>query len=280
MHVRTPLLLAFALAGQGLCPVPGAAQQTAMALAQKSNIVFVGTVVRVAAASFAGVPATPRTLVVHVDAVLDKPQAVRLAVGDSVTVETRTDSAWQTGARATFYATGWILGRGVAVREVAHEIMPAQMSAADLARQRNAYLQVQRQVSDSALRARARAADMIVVGRVETIRAPTLMPQSRRRITEHDPDWQEAVIAVDTMLKGAVAQRVVVRFPASLDIAWHALPKFTAGETGTFLLQRDSLSGAPQAVMAGRQVPAYVAARREDVLSAADAQRVRALLAP
>jgi hypothetical protein len=266
--------------GAGLVGRTLVGQGVPVAVARESNIVFVGTVLRLGAASFAGVPASPRTLVVHVDEVLDKPAAVRLSVGDSVTVEARNDSAWQAGTRATFYTRGWIFGRGMAVQEVGHESTPAGMSAADQARRRTAFLQLRQQVSDSVLQARVQAADMIVVGRVEAIRAPTLMTQPRRRITEHDPDWQEAVIAVDTMLKGTPTPRVVVRFPGSLDIAWHGLPKFSAGQEGTFLLRRDTLSGAPRAIMAGQQVTAYTVVTRDDVLTRADAQRVRALVSP
>jgi hypothetical protein len=278
MEARAQLLFVVALVA---CASPRtAAQAGPMALVRESDIVFVGSVVRVGAASFPAVPASARSLVVQVEDVLAKPVAVRLAVGDSVTVEARTDSGWQQGTRATFYTTGWIFGQGVAVREVGHEAISGQRSAAGLAQRRATFLRWQRQVSDSVLQERVRAADMIVVGRVETVRAPTLMPQPRRRITEHDADWQEAIIVVDTMLKGPATPRVVVRFPGSLDIAWHRMPKFTAGEEGTFLLRRDSLSGAPHAMLAGRQVTAYTVASPEDVLSRADAQRVRALVRP
>jgi hypothetical protein len=40
-------------------------------------------------------------------------------------------------------------------------------------------------------------------------------------ISEHAPDWQEAVIAVQSVLKGASrAKEIVVRFPGSLDVMW------------------------------------------------------------
>jgi len=251
-------------------------QQPAVATLRRANIVFVGTVTQVGAASFAAVAPTPRTLVVRVEDVLDKPAALKLAAGDSVTVEPE-DSTLGRGARATFYTAGWVFGRGVAVREVAHETMPAQVS---LAARRDSYLQLQRQVTDSTLAERVRQADMVVVGRVEAIRAPTLMAQPHRRITEHDADWQEAVIVVDSMLKGPASPRVVVRFPGSQDIAWHRLPKFTAGQAGTFLLRLDTLSGSPHAMVAGRQVPAYAVVAGSDVLSTSDAPRVRALVKP
>ena len=124
-------------------------------------------------------------------------------------------------------------------------------------------------------------ADMIVVGRVESIRAPTFMAAPHRRITEHDADWQEAVIVVDSMVKGpASIARVAVRFPASRDIAWHRFPKFTTGQAGTFLLRRDTLTGSPQARVAGRTVPAYNVVAGSDVLGTGDAARVRALVKP
>lgn len=273
LHTQRLGLLALAslLAGPGL-----GAQQAPVAMLRQANIVFVGTVARAGASTLPSVAASPRTLVVRVEAVLDKPAGLRLAAGDSVTLVAR-DSAWHAGERATFYTTGWVFGHGVAVREVGHETMPAQQT---LAARRDAFQRLQRQVSDSTLADRVRAADMIVVGKVEAIRAPTLMSQPRRRITEHDPDWREAVIAVDTMLKGPNTNRVVVRFPGSLDVAWHRLPKFTAGQAGTFLLRKDTLSGAPRAMMSGHPVPAYTVVAGADILPTTDAPRVQALLKP
>jgi hypothetical protein len=155
--------------------------------------------------------------------------------------------------------------------------MPAQLS---LAARRDSFRELERQVTDSTLAERVRAADMIVTGRVESIQAATLTPTPRHRITEHDANWQEAVITVDSMLKGPTSARVVVRFPASLDIAWHRLPKFAVGQAGTFLLHRDALSGSPHAMMAGQQVTAYVVPTTTDLLTAADAARVRTLIKP
>ncbi|HEY6224881.1 MAG TPA: hypothetical protein VIW26_13935 [Gemmatimonadales bacterium] len=265
------LLLAALIPSHAAC-----AQQPAVATARRANIVFVGTVTQVGAASFGAVTASPRTLVVRVEDVLDKPAALRLSAGDSVTVEP-LDSAHARGQRATFYTTGWVFGRGVAVREVAHDTMPAQQT---LAARRDSFRQLQRQVTDSTLAERVHQADMIVVGRVESVRAPTNMTSTRRRITEHDADWQEAVIVVDSMLKGPASPRVAVRFPASQDIAWHRFPKFTAGQVGTFLLHRDTLTGAPQALVSGRAVPAYTVLAGTDVLGTGDAARVRALVQP
>jgi hypothetical protein len=56
-------------------------------------------------------------------------------------------------------------------------------------------------------------------------------------VSEHDPHWREAVIAVDDVHKGRGAKRdVVIRFPASTDVRWYQAPKFQPGHKGFFML--------------------------------------------
>jgi hypothetical protein len=87
------------------------------------------------------------------------------------------------------------------------------------------------------------AADVVVSGRVGQLRAAA--PSAPRGkmpgpITEHDPQWQEAVVEVTAVHKGRrVPRSVRVRFPASTDVAWARAPKLHAGQQGTFLLKRD-----------------------------------------
>src|SRR2546429_7046055 len=114
---------------------------------------------------------------------------------------------------------------------------------------------------------------MVVAGRVEQVRPADLgaAPTRPQRITEHDPDWQEAIIQVDDGIKGAQAgERVVVRFPGSRDVAWVGTPRFAPGQEGTFLLHKDSVTGSPLAMVAGRSVQAYTALHQLDVLSKQD----------
>ena len=122
---------------------------------------------------------------------------------------------------------------------------------------------------------------MVVAGRVEQVRPAELAaaPARPKRISEHDPDWQEAIIQVEDGIKGAQAgERVVVRFPGSPDVAWVGAPKFAVGQEGTFLLHKDSTTGSPLSMIAGRSVPAYTALHKVDVLSKQDATRVRSLI--
>jgi hypothetical protein len=275
MHTRSAILLAVALSLPGSGAV---AQMSRAALMKQSDIIFIGTVTQVGAVAVPEVPASARTLVARVDQVLEKPAAVTLAAGDSVTVETVRAGSLKPGAEATFYTTGWIFGRGVAVREVGHEPGRSPVMAAV---QQESVAKARQQVNDADLRARIQAAAMVVAGRVEQVRRAELAatPARPKRITEHDADWQEAIIQVEDGIKGAKAgERVVVRFPGSPDVAWVGTPRFAVGQEGTFLLRVDSSTGSPRAMMAGRSVPAYTALHKLDVLSKQDATRVRALI--
>src|SRR5204863_2099797 len=119
MHTRSASLLAVALSL--LCsPAPASAQGARTALVKQSDIIFIGTVTQLGAVAAPEVPASNRTVVVRVDQVLEKPAAVALTTGDSVTVEAARPGSLKAGAQATFYTNGWIFGRGVAVREVGH----------------------------------------------------------------------------------------------------------------------------------------------------------------
>ena len=275
MYTRSAMLLAALLA------LPGAAalgQMSRATLVKQSDIIFIGTVTQVGAVAAPEVTASNRTVVVRVDQVLEKPAVVALGAGDSVTVQTAQPGSLKPGTQATFYTTGWIFGQGVAVREVGHELGHSPVVAAD---QQEAVARARLDMNDADLKAHMEKAAMVVAGRVEQVRPAELAAATanRRRIWEHDAQWQEAIIQVQDGIKGAQAgEQVVVRFPTSLDVAWVGTPRFTVGQEGTFVLHKDSTTGSPNAMLAGRSVPAYTALHKVDVLSRQDATRVRALI--
>lgn len=271
--------------GAGLLLVPSAApvsgQTTRHEWLKGCSIVFVGRVVKVGDVSFAGVPRSPRTIVVGVDEVLEKPKAVSLVKGDRVTVEVKDPSQFRDGAVVTFYANGWIYGDGLAVQEVGHELAPELApvsSGAGSSPKREALAQARQELNDAQLRSRIQGADIVVVGRVKAIRRGG---PATAAVSEHDPDWQEAIVHVESGIKGARdGEEIVIRFPGSMDVGWYGAPKFKPGEEGTFLLEKDKLSGSPKAMLAGAEVDAYVAGSRQDVLPKSEAPRVRALMQP
>src|SRR5689334_24762561 len=168
MYTRSAMLLAVLLA------LPGAAalgQMSRATLVKQSDIIFIGTVTQVGAVAAPEVPASPRTVVVRVDKVLEKPAAVALAEGDSVTVETVRAGSLKPGIQTTFYTTGWIFGRGVAVREIGHEPGRSPVVVADL---QEAVARARLEMNDADLQAHIQKAAMVVAGREEQVRRAEL----------------------------------------------------------------------------------------------------------
>ncbi len=265
----------------GVAALPQATGNQTAALAKQSSIVFDGTVSQLGATSFAGVPKSAQTIVVRVDSVLKKPPAVSLKKGDNVTVEVKDPSAFRDGTQATFYTDGWIFGSGVAVKELGHEIPPsggATDKAAGAGEKPHA--QAQEQISDQELQNRLNSADFVVIGRVTEVRRWRVPKYTTPRVSEHDPDWHEAVVEIQSVLKGGQVKgnKVVVRFPGRNDVAWVHSPKFEKNQQGIFCLNRDQTSGVSTEKVGGRQVTIYTCLGHGDSLPLSDAPRVRSLL--
>src|SRR5206468_5301908 len=110
-----------------------------------------------------------------------------------------------------------------------------------------------RNLQASEAMAQASRADLIVTGRVTSVRVPAAEAKAKamaggrttERISEHAPMWQEAVIDVDATHKGRERRKqVVVRFPSSTDVRWYHAPKFHAGQEGVFLLHKQQVPAA------------------------------------
>jgi hypothetical protein len=292
-HMKiSSLLLRISFGGAGLllalwpalCGGTKAAPQATdrAALTTKSSIIFSGTVSQLAATSFADVPKSAQTIVVKVDSVEKKPAAVSLKKGDSVTVEVKDPSAFQEGAHAKFYTDGWIFGSGIAVKELGHElgaaVAPAQAASAG-----KPSGQGKDEISDQELMDRMKASDFVVVGRVTDVHkwnVPKPKSGAPSRVTEHDPDWHEAVVEVQSVLKGGKVKgnKVIVRFPNRNDVAWISSPKFAKNQRGIFCLNRDKSAGASTTSMGGQQANVYTCLGHGDALPISEEARLRSLL--
>jgi hypothetical protein len=243
-------------------------------------IIFIGTVDALNAVAVQSLKASPNTSIVVVEKVLKKPDAVALAPSDRVTVLAEENSTpLQKGVRGLFITEGMIYGASLAVRMVSWEPAPAVATAATQEESRaTAKLQ---ELTDKALRESIQSVEMVVVGRVKEIRAASAveLTPNEQRISEHNPEWQEAIVEVQEMLKGpAGISEIVVRFPASQDIMWVGYPKLKTGQESTLLLRQDQISGASKATLGGQSVTAYMAITRKDVLQKADSQSVKRVL--
>ena len=75
------------------------------------------------------------------------------------------------------------------------------------------------------------------------------------RLSEHDPQWWEAVIDVDDVVAGNVEQegQVTVMYPNSDDVMWRHTPKFQAGQEGVWILHKEQIRAL------ARESPANIA---------------------
>lgn len=244
----------------------------------KSDVVLNGTVEETEATTMASVDATDSTAVVRVDEMVSAPSTFEGLVGQRITVLLRAPGSVHVGEQATFFVNAAVFGESVAVEEVHHTSMTA---AADLAPQ---VTDVMNRIREDELRARIASADVVVTGRVAQVRAvpeqlAAAVPGMPGPVSEHDPKWMEAVLDVDSVLKGTTPPApVVVMFPASIDVMWVNAPKLHAGQEATLMLHTSQV--------APTQVPATVAATFPsvytvlapgDVLPKEQSERLRSL---
>jgi hypothetical protein len=240
---------------------PAAQQANVERFAAQSNFVFQGTVTRLNASTEPQVPASPSTAVVRVDNVIAGDNMVSDIKGKEITVQLLSPRSVAIGRQLLFFSNIAVAGQSLAVKEVSH------MDA-------SAYGKSAGQVSDYVkrkpeldLQARVAGAELIVTGAVTAIRRSEA---SGPHPSEHDPEWTEATVSVQSTEKGSAPQTVTVWFPASNDIRWFRSPKFQIGQSGVFLLRRST----------DRNLQGFSALHPLDFQADAERDHVRRLIAP
>jgi hypothetical protein len=251
-----------------------ASQQQISRYTAQSAFIFVGRVVKLKAATIAGI-GTADTAIVQVDHVVTAPAIFSAITGAQITVRFKDLSDVKRGSTLTFYCNGWIYGAGLAVDAVGyHEETPKQQAASMV---RSAHSSAK----DSVLGARLESAEIGVVGTVTSVQQREV---ETTRISEHDPAWHEATIKVDEVVKGKKDTReVTVVFPQSDDVRWHKVAKYTEGQQGIWLLHKaarqDTKGIAPKVLAAlPAAADALTAVHSADFLPLDELGRVKALL--
>jgi hypothetical protein len=239
-----------------------------------ATFVFIGLVRRPGASAMPEAPASKRTAVVEIERVLLAPPTFADVTGE-VTVFFPERAPPDAGERLLFRCVGWIYGSGLALRALATS--PA--AAADDAL-RTAPADPAEAFETQELRMRLQGADLVVGGHVSDVRS--VPPRSSKPPSEHDPDWHEALVQVESVLKGAAPSGdLVVYFPLSRDVLWARSPEFRAGQRGLWLLRSLSASGlSPEDAegLAARARQSFVALDPLDFRPISELPRVRALI--
>ncbi len=261
---------------------PSLAQDTMAEMVKKADIIFSGKVVQVGSTTMVGVPQSDDLVDIEVTDVIERPASIAVGVGNVVTVKAKTAGSFAVDANVTIFAQGWIVGDRVAVLEISHTTHPEVAAARGGDDAERAEIAQARAAADTeALRARVNQARAVVVGRVVSVTMATATSRGGPDIiSEHNPDWREALIEVEETIRGEVDnEEIVIRFPASEDVAWYGVPRLTVGQEGTFILDEDTISDSmPLTSSRGDELPAFTAMQSTDVLPRKDADRIRELI--
>src|ERR1043165_5249552 len=89
-------------------------------LARRASFIVRGTVMKLKASNVAQVEAVDKdkTIIVHVDEIIEAPEGLTDFAGQEVTVKLRGGSRLKVGDHAVFYTNGWIRAENLAVEEV------------------------------------------------------------------------------------------------------------------------------------------------------------------
>jgi len=225
-------------------------------LARKARFVFQGRVKR-PGATMKEALAAGRTVIVTVDEVLQAPETLRHYAGKEVTVQLRPGQRVAPGQAAVFFTNPWLFGKSVAVQALA--VQPPVKKARDAVRM-GVERDPVRTLDERDARAHVESADVVVSGRVKSVRVPdapravrgargaraTAAGATLQRPSEHDPMWREAVVEVEDVHKGSHTRKtIIVRFPASRDVMWSEAPKLRPGQEGYFVLHTPTEAETP-----------------------------------
>jgi len=203
---------------------------------------------------------------VKVDSVVLKPSAIVLAKDSVVNLILMADENYTTGQ--TIHAAARILSLGEEITLIQLPTTTAQGSVSNM-------------LSELPSAEGLIKSDLIVTGKVLAVRKPLVSNSTSKRVlSEHDPKWMNAVVSVQSTVKGSISSQLVVRFPSSLDVAFREIPKFTVGQEGAFILNKDSVSGlTPLPRINGQTISAFTALSKHSFVSKALVKNLKAALA-
>jgi hypothetical protein len=236
-------------------------------LARRSQFIFRGTVERLEGSTLPQLPPQEATAVVKVQEVIHSPVGLDDFTGSDITVLLAKPESAEVGQESVFFTTSWLYGESLAVVDQGH------VDAKEMRAVRKGVAGMIGRMRDEELQARLARANLVVVGKVQETRP--FKSERPQPVTEHAPDWWQADLAVDSVEKGRWAEdHIAVLFPASTDEFWSDSPKFTQGDEGIWILQRDQNErGWP--VM---REPGFTALHSFDFQPRGEIQRVRNLV--
>jgi hypothetical protein len=234
---------------------------------RNAQFVVAGAVEKVGASNVSLVEDTPNLAIFRIDDILHGPVVLSGFKGRSITVMLTDPAKAKVGEPVVLFAQSWAYGESLAVIEV------GVIDDKERGAMKEEVGEALEHLADERLLARIERAGLVIVGKVSST-AP-LEGHEHLPITEHAPLWWTAVIDIESVEKGRhEGHRITILFPSSTDVAWHDSPKFSVGQEGVWLLQRNQQErGWPMMRVAG-----YTALDPLDFHPKARAAHIRALI--
>lgn len=221
-------------------PASGVAADPVTDLVRRSGFIFRGTVLQQGEATMRSVPVDAATTVVQVQEVLYAPPDLDDFTGRTITVQLPEPGLVRAGESAAFFTRTWIFGSSLAVR--AAGVLPVGGLGSDPGQLAGQVAEAVRRVADETLFRRLDGARWVVVGTVVSAGPARVPARIAPEITEHEPDWWIARVAIRSVEKGTGSPgEIEVLFPHSDDVAYYRNPKLSPGQESLFILHEDQM---------------------------------------
>ena len=231
-----------------------------------SDYIFQGEVVQEHKSNLPVVPDADNTYVVKVNSVILASNGHENFEGENITVvaDRKKLSVLKERTGYIFYTKIWLFGETLAV--IANYADPETNKTEELKKELLVYQDKEFRLK---LQVRLKESELVVLGRVSEIKDAGI--QSKTKESEHTPQWNVAIIKVENLLKGNVAEeQIQVYFSASDDVRWFNAPKLENNQNAIFLLKRtDGFMGIKNA---------YLLINPNDLLPVSELENVKRLL--
>ena len=171
--------------------------------------------------------------VAKVTEVIDAPLSLRHIAGQQITVRFSEGTKPHAGEERIFFTEPYWIGESLGVTEKGSIMKGDKLYDS---KEISSYIrQARAKQDDEQLKNLLDSSKLVVTGKVIKINIPK---GYIRMATEHDPEWREAEIQTEEILKGKTEGKMVrILFASSKDLMFLEAPKLKAGDEGIFITQ-------------------------------------------
>lgn len=227
---------------------------------KNSDFVFSGTILLLNTSTIDA--ENPENMaVVRVDKIISGSENLSAFTGKQITLQLKDAIQAKKDETRIFFTRATWFGESLGVDEI---------GSYDVKRYPDIDAQVKqaaKENEDSMLTARLKNTEMVVTGRVISVKKSQNQPPF---VSEHNPEWLEAEIEVASSLKGENPGKIVFLFPGSEDEVYMNSPKFKTGDSGIFLLRKGNLRLADEKM--------FSVVSRQDFLQVEQSARIKSLI--